>query len=138
MSYIVPEDIKDARGVVIYPKGHKYNPLDYIWLKTSYVVIDATDKQQIAWLKQSGYLNKLQYQVWLTDGSWKETSKELNQSVYYVNQAITDRFQLKAVPSLIRQTIDPKTSYSIIKVQEICIDCNASISKSTNIERKKQ
>jgi conjugal transfer pilus assembly protein TraW len=130
MSYVVQQDIKDARGVVIYPKGYRYNPLDYVWLKTSYVVIDATDRLQIEWLKQSGFLNKLQYQIWLSNGNWQQTSKELNQSVFFVNQAITDRFQLKRVPSLIRQTIDPKTSYSVVKVQEICIDCNKTGDKT--------
>jgi conjugal transfer pilus assembly protein TraW len=127
MTYIVQEDVKDARGVTIYPKGYKFNPLDYVWLKTSYVVIDATDKEQLEWLKQSGYLNKLQYQVWLSDGGYQEVSKELNQSVFYVNQAITDRFNLKHVPSVIRQSTDKKTGYAIVQVQEICIDCNTTI-----------
>jgi conjugal transfer pilus assembly protein TraW len=139
LTYAVPEDIKDARGIVIYPKGYKFNPIDYVWLKTSYVVIDATDREQIEWLKQSGYLNKPQYQIWLSNGSWSETASDLNQSVYYVNQAITDRFKLERVPSVIRQTTDRKTNYAVIEIKEICVDCNdSSVSAQPRKEKPKR
>jgi conjugal transfer pilus assembly protein TraW len=123
MTYIVQEDVKDARGVTIYPKGYKFNPVQYVRLKTSYVVIDATDKAQLEWLKKSDYIGKFGYQVWISDGGYKEVSKELNQSVFYVSQEIADKFKLRRTPSLISQFNDR------IIVKEICIDCNISKDK---------
>jgi conjugal transfer pilus assembly protein TraW len=123
MTYIVPDDVIDAEGKIIYPKGYSFNPLDYNRLPISYIVIDYADKLQAEFIKTSDYIGKLNYQIVTTSGKYSEIVKELNQSVFYADFTFADRFQLEKTPSLISQMGNR------IIVKEICIDCEKNTTK---------
>jgi len=103
MTSTLASDIRDAENHVVYPKGYKFNPLDYVTLPTVLVFINAADPQQIKWYQQSPYLKNSNTILMITDGSFHDTAKILNQHVYYVSNEIVDRFQLSVVPSIIYQ-----------------------------------
>ena len=42
-----PDDIKDEKGKILYRKGYSYDPMDYINLPYSIVLINANNKKEI-------------------------------------------------------------------------------------------
>lgn len=117
LEYTLKEDIVGADGRVIYKKGYSFNPADYVKLHYAMVVIDATNKREVEWLKQSGYLNSIAYRILLSDGSYHDMINELEQEVFYLMPEIRKKFQIQKTPSIIKQ-IENK-----IEVKEICLSC---------------
>jgi len=103
MTYTLPFDIPDGKGGVLYPKGYTFNPLDYIKYPKTIVVIDGTDPEQVAWLADSKYCGSLNTVILLSAGSYDEVSRQLDRPVYYADAYMVERFDLRAVPSVIRQ-----------------------------------
>lgn len=113
MTYTNPDDIYDNNGKILYPKGFKFNPLDYQTLHYQMIVINGNNQEEINWLIK----DNIKYKILLSDGNYQEVSKLLNQPVFYAIPKITDKFNLKYTPSVITQ-IGNK-----IEVKEICISC---------------
>jgi conjugal transfer pilus assembly protein TraW len=102
MTYSLEFDIIDQRGVLIYPKGFTFNPLDYMDYPRTLVFIDGSDKDQVQWLKSSEYVGTAM--ILVTDGVFWDVRKELNRHVYYATNQIIDRLGVKAVPSIAYQS----------------------------------
>lgn len=117
MTYTNPDDIYDNNGKILYPKGFKFNPLDYQTLHYQMIVINGNNQEEINWLIRNNYTDNIKYKILLSDGNYQEVSKLLNQPVFYAIPKITDKFNLKYTPSVITQ-IGNK-----IEVKEICISC---------------
>ncbi|AII15600.1 conjugal transfer protein TraW (plasmid) [Campylobacter iguaniorum] len=117
MSYTLDRDIKDAEGNIIYKKGFTFNPLKYAKLGYGIVVINGKNRQEVEWFKNSKYANTIAYRLLITDGSYYDLIKELNQQVFYCLPEITKRFQLKHTPSIVVQKREK------IEVSEICLSC---------------
>lgn len=117
LEYTLQEDIVDANGRVLYKKGYTFNPADYVTLNYAMIVIDATNKREIEWLKKSDYLNSIAYRILLSDGSYYEMMNELQQEVFYLMPEIRKKFQIQKTPSIIKQ-VENK-----IEVKEICLSC---------------
>ena len=108
MTYVVPDDIKDTNGRIMYPKGYKFNPADYVRMTQTIVIIDATNKLQIAWAKKNKYFDDMKYMVLLNDGNAYEMQKDYKNTFYYIDKT----------PSLVQQVGNK------IQVSEICLkDC---------------
>jgi len=120
MTYINPQDIVDHRGVTLYPKGYKFNPLKYITYPLTIVVIDGSDREQIEWARDNNFTDNLKYKILITDGKFGEISKELGQAVFFALKEVQERFQLEFTPSIIKQKGES------IEVQEICLECNTT------------
>jgi len=103
MTYTLQYDIPDGKGGILYPKGYTFNPLDYIAFPNTLVVLNGADAEQVSWFKDSEYYEDYRVVLLITDGPYYELSKELKRPVFYLNEAIAVRFQLRAVPSVIRQ-----------------------------------
>ncbi len=108
MTYSLEFDIPrvNEKGEVtgtLYPKGYTFNPLDYISYPSTIIFLDATDTAQLTWLKDSPYLDDLKVTLIVTDGNWYELSTELNTRVYYASELMIERFQIKALPSIVYQ-----------------------------------
>ena len=103
MSYTLDADIPDGKGGVLYPKGFAFNPLDYVKLTSLLVVIDAGDQQQIQWFKSSSYADDYRTRLILSGGDYYDLTEELDRPVFYLVDAVAQRLQLAAVPSVIRQ-----------------------------------
>ena len=101
MTGSIKEDIVGRDGVVIYPKGYKYNPMEYVFMRRILVFINGKDEKQIQWYKQSPYPVDMRTMLLITDGSYLAVRKKLGTpSVYYANREIIDRMGIKAVPSV--------------------------------------
>ncbi len=103
MTYTLTFDIRDINGKVVYPKGFTFKPSQYMPMPYSIVVIDGSDKAQVRWLKSSGYGTKVAAMVLTTGGETEKLMKDLKRPVYVADHRIVERFQVRAVPSVIVQ-----------------------------------
>lgn len=117
MTYTNPNDIYDNKGNIIYPKGFKFNPLDYQTIHYQMIMINGNSKEEIEWLIKNNYLDNIKYMILLSDGNYKEVGEKLNQPVFYAMPKITEKFNLQHTPSIITQ-IGNK-----MEVKEICLSC---------------
>lgn len=103
MTYILDMDIPDDKGGILYPKGYVFNPLDYVPFTKTMVIINAEDKEQVAWFKTSPYAGRFETLLLITNGSFADTTKAVKQQAFYAVGKVLDRFHVKSVPSVIRQ-----------------------------------
>jgi len=103
MTYTLGFDIPDGKGGILYPKGYRFNPLDYLPFNQTLVVVDGDDPLQLDWLQASELLSGPDTVLLLCGGSYVDLSKSLGRPVYYLNRQIVDRFHLRSVPSVIRR-----------------------------------
>lgn len=103
MAYTLDRDIADERGNIIYPKGYTFNPLNYVTYPGIIVILDGKSPAQVAWFRRSDFSRDLKTNLLVTDGSYAELSTVLKRPVFYANRAIIEVFQIKAVPSVVRQ-----------------------------------
>ncbi len=103
MNYTLEFDITDGKGSVVYPKGYTFNPLDFMAYTRTIVIINGNDREQVDWFKQSPYYKKLDVLVMITDGNYYDLSAELGRQVYYTQEKIVSRLQLRFVPSVVVQ-----------------------------------
>jgi len=120
MTYTLEEDIVDDKGTVIYSKGYTFNPLDYIVYPRVLIILNGAKREQLAWFTASPYSRDLSVKVLITDGSYAEISKVLKRPVFYASQAAIEVFQIRAVPSVVRQ----KGRH--MEVKEIAVKANNS------------
>lgn len=116
-TYTNPNDITDNDGKIIYKKGFQFNPLNYITLPYTMVVIDATDDDQLQWLVDNNMTDNLKYKILITDGVFMDVSKTIGSPVFECKKEIVEKFKLEATPSLITQI------QNTMRVEEICINC---------------
>ena len=103
MTYTLEADIADEKGNVVYPKGYTFNPLDYVAYPNTIIILNGKSPGQIAWFKKSAYSRDLRTKLIITDGSYADVSKALKRPVFYANLGVVNAFQIKAVPSVVRQ-----------------------------------
>ncbi|WP_319548526.1 hypothetical protein [Desulfogranum marinum] len=103
MTYTQDRDLTDRDGKVLYPKGYRFNPLDYMSLTIGLVVIDGSDPDQIKWFKESPYSSNHRIKVLLSGGYAQSLVSDLKRAVYYLDKEVADRFQLAAVPCVVVQ-----------------------------------
>lgn len=117
MTFINPDNIYDNKGNIIYPKGFKFNPLDYQTIPYQMIVINGNSEDEIEWLIKNNYKDNIKYMILLSDGNYKEVGEKLNQPVFYAMPKITEKFNIEHTPSIITQ-IGNK-----MEVKEICLSC---------------
>ena len=104
MTYTLDMDIPDGKGGILYPRGYTFNPLDYLEFKKTLVVINAQDKDQVAWFKKSQYAKRIDVMLLVTAGSWLRLAESLDRPVFYADSRISRKFKLRFVPSVVRQS----------------------------------
>jgi conjugal transfer pilus assembly protein TraW len=105
-TYTTKEDVKDAGGNILYPKGYKFNPLHYISLTDKYVFFNYSNKKEVEWIKTNKLDKDITTRLIITDGKIFEAMKELEREVFYANDLILDRFEINATPSIAMQQGD--------------------------------
>lgn len=115
MTYTLDFDVPDGKGGIIYPRGYRFNPLDYVFLPNILVVIDGGDERQVEWFRNSPYAKDIRSMLLLTAGSYRELSTKLKRPVFYADAKLTSKFSLKAVPSVIVQ------KGNVMEVQEYAL-----------------
>jgi conjugal transfer pilus assembly protein TraW len=103
MSYTNERDIPDGKGGILYPKGFRFNPLDYLTVSSVFAVLDGNDPRQIQWLKRQPWFDDPRLKILLTDGDHTATAEAVGRHVYYLTTPVAQRMQLVAVPSLVNQ-----------------------------------
>jgi conjugal transfer pilus assembly protein TraW len=101
MTYTLEFDVPDGRGGILYPRGYRFNPLDYVPFNQTLVVLDGDDPEQLDWLKRSSLLSEPGSQILLTQGAFSRVGERLGRAVFYADRRILERFNLAAVPSVI-------------------------------------
>jgi len=103
MTYTAEIDVPDGKGGILYPKGYTFNPLDFITYPKTIIVINGNDKDQVSWFKDSEYSQLMDVTLMITEGAFGVITKKVNRTVFYATTKIINRFQLAAVPSIIKQ-----------------------------------
>ena len=103
MTYTAEIDVPDGKGGILYPKGYTFNPLDFITYPKTIIVINGNDKDQVSWFKDSGYSQQMDVTLMITEGAFGVVTMKVNRTVFYATTKIINRFQLAAVPSIIKQ-----------------------------------
>ncbi len=116
LTHTVELDIPDGRGGILYPKGYRFNPLDYVNYPRTLVVINGADTKQVEWFRNSPYSKDLNVTLLISDGSYRHLAKKLKRPVFYATSAIIEKFRLRAVPSIIAQ------KGRVMEVREIAVD----------------
>ena len=101
LTHTLEQDVQDANGQVLYPAGFTFNPLRYVSLSGSLVVIDGSDPEQVAWFKGSPYGANHRALLLLSGGLAAPLRDELRRPVAYLTEDIARRLQLQAVPSIV-------------------------------------
>ena len=92
------DDLIDHEGNVIFSKGSKFNPADYMTMTGKYIVIDGKDDKQVR-LALTGNYRK----IILTSGDVMALSSEHKTTFYFINDILIERFQLTHVPAILEQ-----------------------------------
>ena len=103
MTYTAEIDVPDGKGGILYPKGYTFNPLDFITYPKTIIVINGNDKDQVSWFKDSEYSQQMDVTLMITEGAFGVITKKVNRTIFYATTKIINRFQLAAVPSIIKQ-----------------------------------
>ena len=101
LTHTLEEDLVDAQGTILYPRGFTFNPLRYISLTGALMVIDGSDPEQVAWFKGSSYGSNRRALLLLSGGLAAPLRDELRRPVAYLTEDIARRLQLRAVPSVV-------------------------------------
>jgi conjugal transfer pilus assembly protein TraW len=115
MSYTLEFDVKDQYGQIIYPKGFRFDPTPYLPLLNPVVIFNPEDPDQLNWFIRE-YKDQHSPQVIITEGKFSDYSKKLSRPLFYLPKKMAERFQLKAVPSVISQ------KESRIQVKEVHLE----------------
>ena len=101
LTHTLEQDLVDAQGTILYPRGFTFNPLRYVSLSGALVVIDGSDPEQVAWFKGSPYGANRRALLLLSGGLAAPLRDELRRPVAYLTEDIARRLQLRAVPSVV-------------------------------------
>jgi len=118
ISYRLDINIPDGKGGILYPAGYTFNPLEYTRYTKTIVVINGDDPKQVDWFLGTDHARSFHTMVLLSDGSYYELAKKFERPVYYATSQIVNRLQLRAVPSVVRQ------SGNFLEIEEIALQKN--------------
>ncbi|MEM3423145.1 MAG: hypothetical protein QXE51_01100 [Nitrososphaeria archaeon] len=111
LVYVLPFDIKDHQGKIIYPAGYKFNPLDYVRFPYTLLFFDATSPVELDWIIRSGFLERWDVIFVITKGDVLKTEESLGRQIYGASTYITKYFSIDKVPSILYQ----ENNYLIVK-----------------------
>ena len=101
LTHTLQQDLVDAQGTILYPRGFTFNPLRYVSLSGALVVIDGSDPEQVAWFKGSPYGANRRALLLLSGGLAAALRDGLQRPVAYLTEDIAQRLQVRAVPSVV-------------------------------------
>ena len=116
MTATLDQEIPDGKGGTLYPRGYRFNPLEYVSLPNTLVVINGEDPEQVRWFKSSRYYRDVSVLLLLSDGAYQRVSEELKRAVYYVPPKILERLKISALPAVASQ------KGRVMEVEEIAVE----------------
>src|SRR3989338_7409746 len=118
-SVVTDKDIADATGKILYPRGTRVNPLDYIGWNKYLLFVDGRDQKQLDLTKRITAASDKPVKLVLVAGEPLNLMRRWKTQVYYDQGGIlTKRFAITRVPVMVRQEgrrvrIDGLRYYSI-------------------------
>ncbi|OCR99548.1 hypothetical protein A9K75_06670 [Campylobacter fetus subsp. testudinum] len=125
-TYTNPKDIRDHRGVLLYPKGFKFNPLTYIKIPYKVVFLDGTRKNELQWAIDNNLTNLTGVRILLTDGKYRVAKQFFNHHVFFATDDIVKKFGINHTPSIAEQV----GQKMLIKEYLVKVDGNNTIDES--------
>jgi conjugal transfer pilus assembly protein TraW len=104
-TLVLPVDIRDAKGHVLWAKGTRVNPLEHHSFDEALLFVDGDDQAQVSWLQRrlaSDTLPALHDKVVLTGGSPTNLAEQLHlsQPLYFDQDGrLVAKFAIDAVPA---------------------------------------
>ena len=103
-SMITDKDIVDATGRILFPRGTRVNPLDYVGWNTYLLFADGRDEAQLAYCKNIIAKSDRPVKLVLVAGSPLELMRKWKSSIYFDQSGtLTKRFEITQVPAIVRQ-----------------------------------
>jgi conjugal transfer pilus assembly protein TraW len=113
LSFTLDHDIPrvDPNGKIsgmLYPKGYKFNPVEYLQGDPPVLVIfNANSEKEMKWVKKY-YQKKSNIMFCLSEGDWMKASKELGTQVFYLKAIMADKLNLKNTVSVVSRDANKK------------------------------
>ena len=103
-SIVTDKDIADATGKILYPRGTRVNPLDYIGWNKYLLFVDGRDQKQLDLTKKITAASDRPVKLVLVAGEPLNLMRRWKTQVYYDQGGIlTRRFAITRVPAMVRQ-----------------------------------
>ncbi len=103
-TIVTQKDIVDATGKIIYPRGTRVNPLDYIGWNTYLLFVDGRDEKQLEFTKKIVATSDRPVKVVLVAGEPMALMRKWKSSVYFDQGGkLIKRFSIAQVPAIVRQ-----------------------------------
>jgi conjugal transfer pilus assembly protein TraW len=103
-SIVTDKDIADATGKILYPRGTRVNPLDYIGWNKYLLFVDARDAKQLEFSKRITAASDRSVKLVLVAGAPLELMRKWKMPVYFDQGGkLTRRFAITQVPAIVRQ-----------------------------------
>ena len=103
-SMVTDKDIADATGKILYPRGTRVNPLDYIGWNKYLLFVDGRDARQLAFSKQVTSASDRPVRLVLVAGEPLALMRKWKMPVYFDQGGkLTHRFSITQVPAIVRQ-----------------------------------
>lgn len=103
-SIATDRDIADATGSILYPRGTRVNPLDYIGWNKYLLFVDGRDARQLAFSKKVVAASDRPVKLVLVAGEPLALMRKWKSAVYFDQGGkLTRRFNITQVPAIVRQ-----------------------------------
>ena len=104
-SYVVPEDIYDHKGNLLYKAGYKVNPLNQVPLRERLIFINGDNEEQVKYALKKRKEYQGLAKIILTKGAPLEIQRKEKVWMYFDQQGVlTTKLGIKAVPALVEQS----------------------------------
>jgi len=103
-TIVTEKDIVDATGKLIYPRGTRVNPLDYVGWNTYLLFVDGRDEKQLEFSKKIVATSDRPVKVVLVAGEPMALMRKWKSQVYFDQGGkLIKRFSIDQVPAIVRQ-----------------------------------
>lgn len=103
-SIVTDKDIVDAAGRILYPRGTRVNPLDYIGWNSNLLFVDGRDEKQLEFSKKIIASSDKPVKLVLVAGEPLSLMRKWKSVVYFDQGGkLTKRFAITQVPAIVRQ-----------------------------------
>jgi conjugal transfer pilus assembly protein TraW len=105
-SYVVPEDVYDHKGNLLYKAGYKVNPLNRVPLRERLIFINGDNAEQVKYALQKRKEYQGLAKIILINGAPLEIQRKEKVWMYFDQQGVlTTKLGIKAVPALVEQSV---------------------------------
>ena len=104
-SYIVPEDIYDQNGNLLYKAGYKVNPLGKVPLRERLIFVSGNNEYQVRYAVKKREEYGGAAKIILTSGKPLDIQRKEKVWIYFDQQGVlTTKLGIKAVPAIVEQS----------------------------------